>query len=93
LFVPSLIGLIYNKKRLESNAHRQRQYSPCQNKLSEALVCYNKAISLDPNYALALCNRDLAFEQVGKHIEVVADLKRAEDLVKIEDDPTLHLHI
>ena len=51
---------------------------------SEAIADYDKAIELDPNFALAYYNRGITYRELGKEEEAKEDFKKAQEL-----DPTL----
>ena len=51
-----------------------------------AIQDYNKAIELNPNFALAYYNRGLAKHKLGEHKEAIQDYNKA-----IEIDPNLGL--
>ncbi|EUB62876.1 Small glutamine-rich tetratricopeptide repeat-containing protein beta [Echinococcus granulosus] len=52
-------------------------------KFDEAIDCYSKAISLDPNNAIYYCNRAAAKSRLNKDSDCIADCEKA-----LEIDPT-----
>ena len=49
-------------------------------KLEEAILNYDKAIELKPNYAVAYNNRGVAKQELGRHEEAILDLDKAIEL-------------
>jgi tetratricopeptide (TPR) repeat protein len=55
-------------------------------KHNEAIECYDKAIKIDPNYALAWNNKDLALYNLGKYNESIECYDKA---IKIDPNYAL----
>jgi len=56
--------------------HKGLSYANKGNML-KAIECYTEAIKLDPNYALAYCNRGLVYHHLGKNEKGVEDCTKA----------------
>jgi tetratricopeptide (TPR) repeat protein len=62
----------YNK----GNAHyRLRKYS-------EAIECYDRALELNPNLAVAWYNKGITLKELGKHSEAIECFNMADRLSK-----------
>ena len=53
-----------------------------------AIVDYNQAIQLNPNYANAYYNRGLAYQQLGENQRALADFREAARLYQQQGNTT-----
>jgi tetratricopeptide (TPR) repeat protein len=58
-------------------------------KYKEAIDCYDKALAIDPNYALAWGNKALSLDKLGRHDEAKECYDKAQQQTAQKNDKSI----